>query len=487
MKRLFCGIVALSLSGCSSGTTSPPSNQPAEIPITSKSPEAIDHFKKGRTLLENVRSTEAAEEFNQAVTLDPEFVSARAYLGIATPGAEGLKQLEQATSSAAALPETERLFIEATLANRRSELGKSVTLYTELTHKAPSDWRAYAALGGELAIQQKHAEAIEALRKATTLNPKAGTAYNSLGYESLRQGDTTGAIEAFKQYASLEPTEPNPQDSYGEALLGAGRFDEAAAAYEKAAALSPRFWNAWEGKAYVKFFTGDWAAGDEALGKARSATSRPSDRNAVDEVAGFAALARGNAADALKRFDAAAKEPDTQPVQMAQMSVDRALVYVETARYKEALAQASDALQLVDSGKLPPGGATNIRNLALVSRIAAEAKMGQADAAQKTVDAFQGEASSHPDNPTVQSSLHFALGMLSVAKKDLAGAAAHFAQCSSLDSYCRWQQVLAAEKAGDKAASQAARDQLLRVYQRDPVYLYVRSKAAPVKAPRQSN
>ena len=181
MKRLFCCIVALSLSGCSSGTTSPPSNQPAEAPITSKSPEAIDHFKKGRTLVENVRNAEAAEEFNQALALDPAFVSARAYLGIATPGAEGLKQLEQASSSAAALPETERLFIEATLANRRGELGRSETLFTELTQKAPGDWRAHAALGGQLAIQQKHAEAIEALRKATTLNPKAGTAYNALG------------------------------------------------------------------------------------------------------------------------------------------------------------------------------------------------------------------------------------------------------------------------------------------------------------------
>ena len=108
MKSLFCCIVALSLSACSSGTTSPPSEQAAaqEIAITSKSPEAIDHFKKGRTLLENVRNSEAADEFKQALALDPDFVSARAYLGVATPGAEGLKELEQANSSASALPET---------------------------------------------------------------------------------------------------------------------------------------------------------------------------------------------------------------------------------------------------------------------------------------------------------------------------------------------------------------------------------------------
>ena len=80
-----------------------------EIPITSKSPEAIEHFKKGRALTENVRNAEAVEEFNQALKLDPDFVSARAYLGIATFGGAGLKELEQANASAAGLPETERL------------------------------------------------------------------------------------------------------------------------------------------------------------------------------------------------------------------------------------------------------------------------------------------------------------------------------------------------------------------------------------------
>ena len=489
MKSLFCCIVALSLSACSSGTTSPPSEQAAaqEIAITSKSPEAIDHFKKGRTLLENVRNSEAADEFKQALALDPDFVSARAYLGVATPGAEGLKELEQANSSASALPETERLFVEGSLASRRGELDKSTSLYTELTQKASGDWRAFATLGQQLAVQQKHAEAIQALRKATTLNPKAGTAINSLGYESLRQGDVNGAIEAFQQYVALEPNEPNPEDSYGEALLGAGRFDEAAAAFEKAATLSPKFWNGWEGKAYTKYFAGDWAGGDEALGKARASASRPSDRNAIDEVAGFAALARGSAADALKRFDAAAQESGVTPSEVARMHLDRAFVYTETARYPDALSQLSAALTLADSGKLPPSAATNIRHLALAGRTTVEAKTGQVAAAQKSVEALQKEAASRSDNPLVQSSLHMAMGMLSVAQKDLAGAAAHFKQCTAQDSYCHWQHVLVADKGTDKAAAQAVRDELLRVNLRDPIFLYVRSKAAPKTAPRLTN
>ena len=212
------------------------------------------------------------------------------------------------------------------------------------------------------------------MRKATSLNPKAGTAFNTLGYESLRQDDVNGAIDAFKQYASLEPNEPNPQDSLGEALLAAGRFDEAAAAFEKAATISPRFWNGWEGKAYAKYFNGDWAAGDEALAKARAAATRPNERVAIDEVAGFAAAARGNAADALKKFEATTNEPDVPSGQAATAHLDRALVYLETARYKEALSEASKALEVADSGKLPPAPTIQFRRLALAARVTAEAK-----------------------------------------------------------------------------------------------------------------
>jgi tetratricopeptide (TPR) repeat protein len=489
MKRAFVYIAALSLFGCSSGTTNAPvvAQAPSlEIPMTSKSPEAIDHFKKGRALLENVRNVEAVEELNQALKVDPEFVSARAYLGIATPGPDGLKELEQASSHAAGLPEAERLLIDANLASRRAEFAKSASLFTQLTEKVPNDWRAHASLGQQLANQLKHPEAVQALRKATTLNPKAGTAFNTLGYESLRQDDVNGAIDAFKQYAALEPNEPNAQDSYGEALIGAGKFEEADAAFEKAATLSPRFWNAWEGKAYSKFFVGDWAGGHAALDKARAAASLPNDVSTIDEEAGFAALAKGDAADALKRFDAASKMADLPPARVAQLSLDRALTYLNSARYRDALTQVGNALQLADGGKMPLAAASNIRRQALVLRSVAEANTADAAAVEKTVDALQQQATERSDDPAVQSALHFARGMMGVAKKDFAGAVTHFSQCASPDAYCRWQLVLAADKAGDKAASQSARDQLLRVYVRDPVYLYVRSKVAPARPSRKT-
>src|SRR5262245_46891716 len=116
MKSLLLLASVFMLCGCSRGNGSVPANQSKdlqEIPITSKSTEAIAHFKKGRDLAENVRIAEAAQEFDAALKLDPDFVSARALHGAATPGAEGVKEMELASAQAAGLPAPERLQIQA--------------------------------------------------------------------------------------------------------------------------------------------------------------------------------------------------------------------------------------------------------------------------------------------------------------------------------------------------------------------------------------
>src|SRR5205823_3033694 len=68
MKRLLVSLATLSLVACS-GTTPAEPPKPAEIPITSKSPQAIDHFKKGRDLAENLRLPEAGQAMDEALKL----------------------------------------------------------------------------------------------------------------------------------------------------------------------------------------------------------------------------------------------------------------------------------------------------------------------------------------------------------------------------------------------------------------------------------
>jgi tetratricopeptide (TPR) repeat protein len=480
---LLVVVTAALLAGCSSPAPSAKTEQTAApataISRTSKSPEAVAHLQKGETLLDNLRITEAADEFSQALKLDPDFVLARAYHGQATPGPDGLKELESAKQAAGSLPEAERVLIDAMVASRRGDAAETRTALTRLTELVPGDWRGHYLLGQQLVSEQKYNDAVPALKKATSLNANAGAAQNMLGYAAFRQGDVDGAIAAFTEYARIMPQEPNPQDSLGEALMGAGRFKESEAAYGKALELSPQFWNAHQGIAYSRFYAGDWAGGRDALAKAKAAATRRVDKIAVDEEIALAALSQRKTAEALRLLDQAEKTEGAQPSEVAFFPIDRAIAFIDAGRPRDASAPLAAALKAADSGELPPGLSRNLRRAALRARLTEEAQMKDAAAAQKTSAALDQDASSRPDDQGAQSAMHFGKGQLAIAQADIKGARAHFDQCSREDEMCKWQGVVAAEKAGDKAGAASLREQLLKVYQRDPGHLMIRSRLTP--------
>ena len=121
----------------------------------------------------------------------------------------------------------------------------------------------------------------------------------------------------------------------------------------------------------------------------------------------------------------------------------------------------------------------NLRRQALRARITAEARMGNRAAAAKTSATLDAEASSRPEDLQAQSAMHYGRGMLALAQSDVAGARSHFEQCHAEDDYCKYQLVVAAEKAGDGSTAAAARDRLLKLYQREPVHVVIRSKLMP--------
>jgi len=488
--RLLIALV-LASAGCGSGSgsggapasqTAPPSSA-ALMTITSKSSPAVEHFRKGESLFFNVRTTEAANEFSEALKLDPDFVLAHVFHGQSVPGPEGLKELEVAAAGASGLPEAERLFVEAALADRRGESAKRRELATRLTQAAPGDWRSHNMLGFFLLDEHKFADAIPSLRKATELNPQAGSAYNLLGYAALRQGDTGGAIAAFTEYARAMPQEPNAQDSLGEALMAAGRFDEAVAAFRKAEDLSPQFWNAEQGIAYARFFAGNAPAAREALTKARAIAPRPVDKLDVDDVLAAVAAAEGSMAEALRVLAAAEKTADALP-SSAFASIHRAMVLVGMKRYRESLPLDAVALQRADSGELPESVSRELRVQALRARIAAEAGLSDAAGAQRTAAALADAAKARTDDLNVQSSMQYGAGMLAMMNGDFASARAHFEQCLTDDHFCRLEIVTAADRSGDKPGAQAARTELLKVYLRNPIHVIVRSRLTQSLAAR---
>jgi tetratricopeptide (TPR) repeat protein len=480
MQRLRVVFFALSLASCSTAHAPAPDEPPVaqEIPITTKSPEARAHFLKGRELADNIRFPEAARELDEALKLDQDFALALVYRGVATPGSRGLDDLERASDKAGHLSRAEQLFADATLLGRRGEFEKSDALWTELAELMPKDWRVHFARGNQLFAGQKYREALGALQASVALHPDAGPAFNMIGYSHLALGESAPAIEVFKKYQSLLPNEPNAQDSLAEALMAAGQFAEAEEGFKKAVAMAPEFHVGWEGVAYTKFFAGDWAAGREALAKARQLVSRPEDRIEVDSFIALATLAEGKTADGLKLLEALAKSPDASTVNSAFAGIYRSMALLETGKYQDARENLITLGERVDQKKIPAGQFANLLRWTVSVCTSAVGLSGHpegAPLAEADLAVLEKEAEHRPDDPRMQSALELARGMVAVAKKDPKTASAHFGRCTDSDSYCHWMALLAAEKSGDKASADASRARLLKVYVRDPVYLYARS------------
>jgi tetratricopeptide (TPR) repeat protein len=474
-------LVAALLCACSPKPTEPVATQSSGVvTVTTSSPEARAHLEKGEALLENLRVADGIQEIDQALKADPNFTLAHAYHGIATPGPQGLEELQDAEAAAGSLPEAERALIQGFAATRSGEGAKAREAFTRVTQLAPGDYRGHLGLGQQLLGEQKYADATQALKKAVELNAQSGGAQNMLGYASLRQQDTAGAIAAFEQYARILPQEPNAQDSLGEALMAAGRFADAEAAFQKALQLSPQFWNAHQGIAYTKIYAGDWTGGRAALMTAKDAARLPSEKLSVDNELAAVTAAQRNTAEALRMFDAQDKA-SAEPSDVAFVPVSRAYVLIDAGRPREALAPIAVALKNAASGTLPPGNARNVRREALRARIIAETDLGDATAAKQTSMALDQDASARPDDTNAQSAMQYGRAMLAAVSGDKAGMQAAFDRCSREDDLCLWQNVRMAEKIGDSSGATAARERLLKVYKRDPLHLIARTRVTAAK------
>lgn len=448
------------------------------VPVTSTSRVAVAHFQSGRVLMDEFRLNEAIGEFAEALDIDPAFAQARALQGLATPGPAGLSALELAFEQSVRLPEAERTLIEALLADRRGG-ADALAIWKRLASLAPRDWRVQAGYGRHLLLAKQYAVAVDAFGKATQLKPDEAPPFYDLGQARLRVGDATGAVEALRQYASLAPDDPNAQDALAEALMAEGRFDEAEAGFRRALEISPRFWRGWQGVAYTKFFSGDWASGRAALRRARDVASRWADMIVLDDLLAWESFVEGDLREGFKRFDALARAPEAQSLGAAIAALRRAIVLVDSGEYRRALVDIGRALDHAEGVGPREGVWRSIRHQGLRLRVVAEARSGNALAAQATAAVLERDAAASSRDPDLQSSAHLARGMAALARRDLAGARLELGQCLSEDWYCRWQLVLACERAGDRLGAGAARRSVLRLFVRDPMYLYVRSKLRP--------
>jgi eukaryotic-like serine/threonine-protein kinase len=207
--------------------------------------EAYRHYQLGLDYQRRFLLAEAAQEFEQAIKLDPQFALAYLRLSLSYQTEGDLKKsqdlvpkIEQLQSH---LPRKDLLQFQAFEARRSGDIAGAKQKLESLLEEYPRQESARLSLSQILASEGNLDRSISILKDGLKLDPKDENILNQLGYSEALTGNLAAALQANDQYIAVRPNDPNPFDTRGDILYALNHDDEAVDAYRKVMELKPDF------------------------------------------------------------------------------------------------------------------------------------------------------------------------------------------------------------------------------------------------------
>ncbi|MBU0982407.1 MAG: tetratricopeptide repeat protein [candidate division Zixibacteria bacterium] len=422
-----------------------------QMPITTKSEEALETFNKGRSLAERLRGYEAREYFQEAVDLDSNFALAHIYLAFTQPtNREVVASLEQAVALKDKVSEGERIWIEALQAGMNGDNAGQETLLVKLSDMYPNDPWARSQLGNFRFGQQRYDDAIAIYQDVIQKNPDFTQPYNMLGYCYRYMSDYTEAEKYFQEYAKLIPKDPNPYDSYADLLTEMGQYTESIELYRKALANNSRFMPSHLGIAHnLNLLDKHDEARDYLQGVYRKALNNQQRRDLLYATA-ISWADEGYLDAALEvmqeRLVLVAQDNDTAV--MSQTLATMGIINVEAGAADAAEQKYHEAVELV----LNSGLSDDVKNNARRSQYYYDCRVAlvrnDVDSAAKLVDEYQRLALI-TNNPNTIRLVHQVRGMIALQRNEFALAAAELEKSDLQSSYNLYRLGIAYRESGD--------------------------------------
>jgi tetratricopeptide (TPR) repeat protein len=161
--------------------------EPTEVPVSVE-----EHFKKGNEFAQSGDFESAIVEYEAALELEPDNVSALTNLGVAYYST--------------------------------GDLDGAIAQYNKAIEIAPEDADIYSNLAAAYVQKGQLDKALETYETAVKHNPDLAEAHFGLGVIHLQMGNADGAIEAFEKFQELDtgndPTATEQAELYLQQLKG---------------------------------------------------------------------------------------------------------------------------------------------------------------------------------------------------------------------------------------------------------------------------
>ncbi len=279
----------------------------------------LGHLEGARTVLEQARDSEVngeafdqlAERLQQAALAENEEPSQEQVQELINLYNEGqlVAALNQAEKLIKQYPKAFLVWNILGAVNKGlGRLADASEAFRKVTLLNPNYVDGLSNLGIALQGQGKLEEAVEALRKALSIKPEHSEAYNNMGVVLQDKGEKDAAIESYKQAIKIKPDYADAYYNMGNALRDKGELDAALDNYKQAIKIKPDYADAFNNMGSV---LGDNGEKDAAIDNYKQAIKIKPDHAEAYYNMGNALQDKGELDAAIESYKQAIKiKPD---------------------------------------------------------------------------------------------------------------------------------------------------------------------------------
>ncbi len=423
------------------------------LPITTSSDEARNKFKEGRAYLENAHPTKAADLFDEAIKLDPDFALSHLYRCGTYVGGFNIaeKHMQKAVSLVDKVTGGEKNLILFQQAVFNGDQVRQKMYLDNLIVAFPYNKRIQALAGNYYYGISDYKTALKHLRKSVKIDENFAPSYNMIGYSESALKNYDEAEKAFKKYIELRPDSPNPYDSYAELLLHLGRYDESIAEYQKAFNKDNTFLNALFGIGHNYVFKNDFKKAREYYNKVFDQSKDIYEKLTAIYWDGTSYIYEGKLKDALKVFDKRKKLAQKNGLTTTVIGTinTEGFILTEMGQPEKGMKMYETANKMISSSNLPKEIKSNLEINGKINICYSLASNNKITEAEHEAQALTEMVNKRGNENEIQA-LNGTIAILEMKKGDYQSAIDHFKKTDLENSPFNMQKLATAyEKMGN--------------------------------------